>query len=241
MINTTRDKISCLFKALTIIFSLSGVLLSVFSAKDDGYTGSSFARLLYFTAQSNIWIGVTTLLILTVKKSRYNFQKNLYFFRFYFTVSITMTMFVFCFLLAPFSDDSYKAWGLANILTHVFCPFTCILDFIFDPTKITIKRKHLAYAMLPAIIYFTLASILEELHVDFGRGEYFPYFFMNYHSPAGIFGFTNNYPYYMGCFYWFSIFTLIYFLIAFIYYKINNSNFIRNKTLISKNKVTIDT
>ena len=55
------------------------------------------------------------------------------------------------------------------------------------------------------------------LGVDFGRGEAFPYFFMNYFSPAGIFGFSKNMPYIIGSFYWIAMLVIIIVGLAVLY------------------------
>ena len=128
-------------------------------------------------------------------------------------------------MLAPFSDDSYKPWVFANVITHVLSPITAIFDYLYDKEKFYLSKKHLFLSLIPAFFYFFIIGILEELHVDFGRGEYYPYFFMNFHSPSGIFGFSKQYPFYVGTFYWLTFFSFIYLLISFIYYKIANKNY----------------
>ena len=86
MQKTFRCAISYIFKCLTVIFSLGGVLLSFLTAKEEGYF-PWYTRLFYFTAQSNIWIGLTFLTILIVNfffpRAR-RFKDKLYFLKFVF-------------------------------------------------------------------------------------------------------------------------------------------------------------
>ena len=198
-----KKTISFILKILLVCASLFGVLFSCIFAVRDGY--SHFGRrLLYFTAQSNIWIGLTALALLILRKDRA--RKRAYVLRYVFTVSITVTGVVFCFLLAPFADESYHVWSFQSILTHVLSPLLAIADFFVDKTPFPLTRKHVFYTAIPPLVYFSTASFLEAFHVDFGRGVPYPYFFLNFRSPAGLFGFSSVPPFFMGTFYWILLF-----------------------------------
>ena len=211
-------------KILTTISAFAGVMLSVFSAIDDNFT-HRYKRLMYFTAQSNLWIGFTFLALLLLPllkvKNQEKRKEQLYVFKYVFTVSITMTGLVFCAVLAPFAPPDYRPWAFCNVLTHVVTPILAIADFLLDDYKIRLTVRHCLYALLPFLIYFSLASVLGAFGVDFGRGEPYPYFFMDYHSPVGIFGVGRVRPY-LGSFYWWTLFSLLALLIAYAYAKINN-------------------
>ncbi|MBQ7924519.1 MAG: hypothetical protein IJ329_04355 [Clostridia bacterium] len=221
---TVREKTSVTLKYLIVVASLGGVLLSLFTATKDGYSHWA-RRLLYFTAQSNIWIGVTTLFILLFSFTAYNEkrEKRLYLFRFVFTVSITLTGVVFCGILAPFADKyGFRTWSFSSILTHALSPALSIADFFLDKRNFSIENKHVALCAVPPVLYFLTSFILEFFYVDFGRGEPYPYFFMNFRSPVGVFGFSSKPPFVMGTFYWFLIFPALLFIIAFSYKRLYN-------------------
>ena len=216
---TKRTKLSILFKYLTIAASLGGVLLSLIYAKQDGYSHWG-RRLLYFTAQSNIWLGVTFIAILAFSLKRNGsavWKNRLYLLKYIFTVSITITGLVYCALLAPFADDSYRPWVLCNLLTHVFSPLFAISDFFIDPYRIPLGKKEIYLTLLPPLVYFSFASILSVAHTDFGRGVSYPYFFLNFTSPAGVFGFSHVYPFFIGSFYWFTLFSLVLLCVSYLY------------------------
>ena len=210
-------------KICIICSSLGGVLLSLFFARADGYSHWE-KRLFYFTAQSNIWLGTTLFLILLLPFKKKNAEKQkfrLYLLRYIFTVSITITGIVFCFLLAPFSDKSYRPWTFCNLLTHVFAPLFAIADFFIDEYRIDLRGKRIFLPLLPPLLYFAFASILGIHSFDFGRGNNYPYFFLHHTSPAGIFGFSHTYPFYMGSFYWIFLFSLAILAISYLYAKWN--------------------
>ena len=214
-----KTKIPPLLKSLIVLSSLGGVVLSLIFARQDGYSHWS-KRLLYFTAQSNMWIGVTFLLILLSpfkKKNAERWTARLYFLKYIFTVCITMTGLIFCCLLAPFADENYHPWKAYNLLTHVFTPAFAITDLFLDERRVAIGKKGILLSLTPFLAYSFIASVLGFVQTDFGRGVPYPYFFFNYTSPAGVFGFSNVHPFYVGSFYWLILFGGITLGIAYLY------------------------
>jgi hypothetical protein len=71
--------------------------------------------------------------------------------------------------------------------------------------------------LIPPLLYVIFSSILFFLNVDFGRGDPFPYFFLNYSSPAGFFGTSDEMPYAVGSFYWLIVLSLLVFGLGALY------------------------
>lgn len=209
-------------KILTIGCSLGGVILALFTANKSGYTHWG-RRLLYFTAQSNIWIGLTALVLLCLPKRKGGKRwERAYVLKYIFTVSITLTGLVFCGLLAPFCGEEYKPWTTANLLTHVFAPTFAVLDFFVDEKQPFITKKQTSLCLIPPLLYSVVASLLCFYNIDFGRGKNYPYFFLNFRSPAGLFGFSNQRPFFIGEFYWLALLALFVWGIAWLYARLYN-------------------
>lgn len=201
-----REKISFALKWTVVALSFAGVIWSFFNAEADGYSHWT-KRLLYFTSQSNIWVALCMLVILVFSlpslRERARLKNFLYILKYVFTVSITLTGFIFCVVLAPgAANDNYNAWSGASIMTHVLVPVLTIVDFFLDPYRVSLKKRHIFLTAVPPFIYSVFATVLVLMKVDFGRGDAFPYFFFNYYSPAGFFGFSDEMPYILGSFYW---------------------------------------
>jgi hypothetical protein len=219
-------RISYGLKVAILLSALGGVVLSLFYAERDGYSHWS-KRLLYFTGLSNVWIGICVLIILIapfVKALNTDFGKDmLYVLRYIFTVSITVTGIVYCFILAPFATEGeFNPWTLSNVLTHVVAPVLNLADFFIDEYKLRLTKEHIVFTAIPPLMYFVFSSILNLLSVDFGRGEDYPYFFLNLKSPAGIFGFSDTPPFVIGSFYWILLFLFMVYSIAFPLAIVNN-------------------
>ena len=206
-----------------LIFSLSftGFFLSCYFARRDGYS-SWLRRLLYFTQQSNLWIGFTSLafaVMLLKKDVTEKTVKVMSVLKYIFTVSITVTCLIFCFLLAPFAD--YNVWTFASVLTHVVVPTLAVLDLFTNKNIVKMNKKQVWLTVVPPLVYFVVTSVLCVLKVDFGRGDAFPYFFMNYYSQVGLFGFAATKPPQMGSFYWIVFLFLFIYALSLVYLKIH--------------------
>ncbi|MBQ9734633.1 MAG: hypothetical protein IJV95_02120 [Clostridia bacterium] len=207
-----RTKISFLLKIAVVVFCLLGLILNSVYSTYDGYTHWS-KRLLYFTTQSNIWVLLITAILLIypfTKAGRENrWTQSLYTVKFIFTVSIAITAIVFCCFLGPFADESYHSWSFHSILLHAVVPSLMIADFFVDDTAVDLSGKTFFTIIIPPLCYFILAGVLCAFKYDYGRGEPYPYFFMNFYSPAGFFGFSDTPPFNIGSFYWILFFLLI--------------------------------
>ena len=197
---TARKITSLILKIVIILSSAYGTFLAVSSAP---------ATILYFTIQSNIWIAAACLVgvVLMIKKAEV--KKWMYTVKLIFTVSITLTGVVYCVMLAPLSGDS--AYSPVNVLTHVIVPAASVLDFaVYDYPNLYKKRECLL-ATIPPFYYLGFAGVGYALNWDFNNGENYPYFFLNWGSPAGAFGFAEESPY-IGVVYY--VLILVVFVIA---------------------------
>lgn len=219
-----KAKISLVLKILTACAALVGVALCLFGFDLDGYS-HWYKRLFYFTLQSNIWIGVlmAVLVILTVAKVTLSekTKKRLYVLKYVFTISITLTGIVFCSILGPFAGDDFRAWSLSSLLTHVFSPVFAIADFFIEDMLVKLTFSHVSLTTLPPFIYLVFAIVLSAFGVDFGRGDTFAYFFLDFRSPAGLLGFVKTSPPQMGVVYWMICFLGLVVGIAFLFAKLH--------------------
>ena len=104
--------------------------------------------------------------------------------KYIFTVSITITGVIFCSILAPFAD--FDIWAFASILTHVVVPLLSIFDFFTNKYIVKTTKKSKWLTFIPPLVYFVITSILCIMKIDFGRGDPYPYFFMDYYSEVGL-------------------------------------------------------
>ncbi len=216
-----RKRLSFFLKIAVTVSAFTGLILSFVFAKRDGYS-HWLRRATYFTAQSNLWVGIVFLALLLSyfkRKKTPTAIRRLYIIKYVITVSITATGLIFCLLLGPFADESYHPWSSSSLLTHLFTPLLCIADFFVDPHRIRLFKRHCFLSVIPPLVYIVVAGALGFFQFDFGRGVNYPYFFLNFRSPAGVFGFSNVFPFFLGSAYWILLFGAVLFFIASAYAK----------------------
>ncbi len=142
--------VSMLLELVTAVCMVTGITLT--AQMGGGFMGGGTA-FLYFTVQSNLWIGAACALFfvlnaVTLAKPSFLIPRVLHVIKFVFTVSITLTGIVFCGVLAPTLPGSFKS--AANVLTHVVVPVAAVIDLFFcRPQKMAAKRRAV-YKTLPA-------------------------------------------------------------------------------------------
>lgn len=217
-----KKVLSIVLKIIIVISSIMGIILSSI-LKENDYMGGITA-LSYFTIQSNMWICLVCLFYLIIeligfinKKDYY--RRWMYIVKYIFTVSITLTGIVFCFVLAPFMPSD--AWTTNNVLTHIVVPLASIIDLFIDKASFKYKHSHALFSLLPPAYYLVFAIICYVKDVKFAYGLNYPYFFLNFGSPAGIFGFSKESPF-IGTFYWIIIMLIMVLTFAYTYLIIHN-------------------
>ena len=214
MSTLTKPKqiISSVLKAVIILSAVIGIYMSAFATKTAFMSGSS--TFMYFTIQSNILIALIALIggILLFRGQKIG---NLwYVIKFVGTVSITLTGVVFCFVLAP--TLGANAWNIQNVLTHVVVPLASIVDFFVTGTESEIKKINVLYVTLPPLVYAIYAGIGYAMNWEFAPGINYPYFFLNWGSEAGAFGFSVNLPF-IGSAWWILLLLLFLIIVGFCY------------------------
>ena len=202
-----RKRISLLLKLIVVTAAAIGVIRSA-NAGSSSFMGGIHV-FMFFTIQSNVAIALICAYgALRLLQNR-SLSDLYYLIQFVGTVSITLTGVVFCFVLAP--TLGRFAWALNNVLTHVVVPAAAVLDFFVSGIYGNVTVKDLPYVTLPPLAYAVYAGIGYLAGWEFLDGIHYPYFFLNWGSPAGAFGFSKELPF-MGCVWW--ILLLLLFLIG---------------------------
>lgn len=200
---------SIIIKIIVVICFCVGFTMSYLYGHVNGIT-----NLLYFTNQSNIWIALFDFIIIfymmyLLLHKRYEVNHIVYKIQQVLTVCISITGLVYNLVLVPAfylsnieGPTGYTPFSLAAVLLHIVVPILSVFDFFMFTRHVDFKYKDSLYSLIPTGYYFIFSLIGYLLNWDFGDGRNYPYFFLNYDSPAGIFGFSNTMPYFMGTFYW---------------------------------------
>ena len=203
----TRKNLSLALKLTVILSAVFGTVLSALGGKNSFMGGS--VVFMYFTIQSNIAIAIICAVGCYLIMRDKAISNAWYIVKLVGTVSITLTGVVFVVMLAPVLGD--KAWNIQNTLTHVVVPAAAIADYFVIASGSSLRKKDVVYVTIPPLLYVIYAGIGYIRGWEFALGVNYPYFFLNWGSTAGAFGFSNELPF-MGCVWW--ILILSAFLIA---------------------------
>ncbi|MCR5742881.1 MAG: Pr6Pr family membrane protein [Lachnospiraceae bacterium] len=206
-ITSAKNITSVLLKIVVILSVIVGVVLSAYASRNTFMGGRTLY--MYFTIQSNIAVAIICAIGLVHIIRGHEVGTVWSIIKFVGTVSITLTGIVFCFVLAP--TLGVYAWNLQNVLTHVVVPVVAVMDFFVMGGGLKLKKKHVIYVIIPPLLYAVYAGIGYAAGWQFSQGVNYPYFFLNWGSPLGAFGFGSKIPY-MGCVWW--ILALLIFLIV---------------------------
>jgi len=214
--------ISFVLKMVVALSATIGTLLSYLAGRDSFMGGRTV--FMYFTIQSNIAIAIISIIGLCKLAKGSEVSKAWYAVKFVGTVAITLTGVVFGLVLAP--TLGADAWNVQNTLTHLVVPVTAVIDFFVTSTVNSIRKRNVLLVTIPPILYAIYAGIGYVKGWQFASGYNYPYFFLNWGSRAGAFGFTNELPF-MGTAWW--ILLLLLFLIAVGYGYLALADIIRRK------------
>ena len=203
---------SLLLKCVVIVAAVAGTALSALAGSRVFMGGSRV--FMYFTIQSNIAIAAVCAVGAVLLLRNRQIGTPWFVIKFVMTVAITLTGAVFCFVLAP--TMGRFAWNLQNILTHVVVPLVSIADFFVTGAYGEIRKRCVFFVTLPPLAYAVYAGIGYVRGWEFASGVHYPYFFLNWGSPAGAFGFTKGLPY-MGCVWWIAVLMVFLLLIGYLY------------------------
>ncbi len=223
-LNTRQKRLSSFLKLIVIVSALLGTLLSAYAGRHSFMGGSRV--FMYFTIQSNIAIAIICGIGLYLIKKGSNISNTWYVIKFVGTVSITLTGVVFVVLLAPILGP--YAWNIQNTLTHAVVPVVAVIDFFVVAPSARISKKNVFYVVIPPLLYAIYAGIGYIRGWEFADGINYPYFFLNWGSPAGAFGFTNELPY-MGSVWWIALLLLFLIIVGYCYLVIADIIFKRCK------------
>ena len=206
-LSSVRKITSFALKLIVVVSAVTGTVLSAYASSKTFMGGSRV--FMYFTIQSNIAIAIICAIGFCLLATNKQISPVWHIVKFVGTIAITLTGVVFGFVLAPTLGKN--AWNIQNTLTHLVVPVAAVVDFFMVSAIAGIKRRNVIYAVIPPVLYAIYTGIGYVKGWQFADGVNYPYFFLNWGSPAGAFGFSKELPF-MGTAWW--ILALLLFLIG---------------------------
>ena len=217
-ISATRTRISYVLKLIVFLSATIGTFLSAYAGRHSFMGGR--VVFMYFTIQSNLAIAVICLIGAILMLRRRAVSQVWYVIQLVGTVSITLTGVVFGFVLAP--TLGADAWNIQNTLTHLVVPLVAVVDYFVSAYDADMKGRNVFWVIVPPLLYAIYAGIGYVRGWQFAEGIRYPYFFLNWGSPAGAFGFSKELPL-MGSAWWILLLLMFLVVVGFVYWFIANA------------------
>ncbi len=207
-----RKRVSYILKLIVAIAAIVGITLNYY-ADMDTFMGEG-RIFMFFTIQSNILIAIICIIGCILMMRDKPVGDVWYVIKFVGTVAITLTGMVFCFVLAPTLGPN--CWNVHNILTHVIVPVCAVADFFVTDSGAGMSKRNVVYVIIPPALYSIYAGIGYISGWEFIEGYNYPYFFLNWGSPAGAFGFIDELPF-MGSGWWMIVLFIFLIVVGYCY------------------------
>lgn len=214
-LSSNQKMITYCLKIVVFLSAVIGTFLSAYAGRNSFMGGSRV--FMYFTIQSNIAMAIISAIGLCLLYKGGKIGQIWQIIKFVGTVSITLTGVVFCFVLAPTMGAA--AWNIQNILTHVIVPVASVVDLFVVSKIIDIAKRNVIYVIIPPILYAIYAGVGYVKGWEFAEGTNYPYFFLNWGSEAGAWGFSSSLPF-MGSAWWILALLIFLIIVGFIYLKV---------------------
>ena len=152
--------ISLFYNFITIVLVVVAII-SIYMGSVGALSDNKLEAFKYFTVQSNIFVGITSILsIIFIIKDK-EIPGWLFYLKLASATSVTITFSVVIFYLAPVMGFLLLYMG-ANFLMHLVVPLLAIFEIIFFTPRKELKYRLSLFSMLPVFIYgvFYLTNIV---------------------------------------------------------------------------------
>ena len=159
-INVIFVTIATLMMFLGIHFMKSDFILEV----------SGISLLKFFTVESNILMGVTSLIIVLYSVKNKIIPTWLNRLNLISTTAVTLTLLTVVFYLAPVSKYGYfSLFQNSNLFYHLIIPILSIICFVINTNSKTIKTKDSFCGLIPTFLYSIYYIINALFHIKDGK------------------------------------------------------------------------
>lgn len=163
-----KEKISLFlnwFIVLLTILSFVFMFLGIeFMGKSKLLVSTNIGVFKYFTVDSNLFVGISSLIYLLSKNKK---SKIVSILKLSSTTSITITFLVTLLFLAPFNTYPFiEFYKNSNLFFHFLIPVCSIITFLFFDGCSKVLRKDLLWNLIPMLLYFIYYATNIIIHIE---------------------------------------------------------------------------
>ncbi len=147
--------------AITVLSFVAWILM--FASSGNGtYEAGGFSSLLFFTVLSNLFVGITSLLLFVFQlisfvKKENHVKEWVMVLKFVSVVSVVLTALTVACFLAPRAlmnqEGYFSLYASQNLFFHFIIPLLALINFIFFENEPSLKFRYTFFSLLPVIFY----------------------------------------------------------------------------------------
>ncbi len=158
------NSINVVFVLLATILMFLGIQ---FMKSDFVLEVSGISLLKFFTVESNILMGITSLLVILYKSKIPYWLKKLSLIS---TTAVTLTCVTVIFYLAPISKFGYiSLFQNSNLFFHLIVPLLSITSYVINKDLKLKSMKEAYYGLVPTFLYSIFYIINAIMHIENGK------------------------------------------------------------------------
>lgn len=175
--NSYKLKISYIFNIIIVLLVVLSLIImfgdiNFMNMQDPIEESNRIAMLKYFTTDSNILVGIASLLLLinekkVLKDKRKAIKPSLLIFKYISTISVMVTFLTVFIYLGPGSSGGIVSMLTnSNLFFHCIIPLLAFISFVFFERSNSISKKYIKYGVIPVIIYafYYMFGVLTHLN-----------------------------------------------------------------------------
>lgn len=174
-----NHKISFILNITVFILTLFATIAMIkgfqFLGKSEILTANRMEIFKYFTVDSSIFTGLTSLLFaiydyFLIKNIKTSIPKIIYILKFIATVSVMITFLVALLFLLPAYNFNYNfIYANSNFIFHLVIPITSFINFIYFEKNECINFKNSFYCIIPVLLYSIYYMYTSLTHFSNGK------------------------------------------------------------------------
>ena len=170
-----KYKVSLILNILIVVMVLFATIamftgFKFMNSKDIVLTKSNIEMFKFYTVDSNLFMGIVSLIFIIFLLRKKNIPKLIYIFKLSATIGVMLTFLTTAIYLAPYAKYGYfSVFTNSNLFFHFLVPAVSFISFVFFEKTNKLNFKECLIVVIPTIIYALCYVINILMHLENGK------------------------------------------------------------------------
>ena len=170
-----KYKVSLILNILIVVMVLFATIamftgFKFMNSKDIVLTKSNIEMFKFYTVDSNLFMGIVSLIFIIFLLRKKNIPKLIYIFKLSATIGVMLTFLTTAIYLAPYAKYGYfSVFTNSNLFFHFLVPAVSFISVVFFEKTNKLNFKECLIVVIPTIIYALCYVINILMHLENGK------------------------------------------------------------------------